>query len=305
MGHWGDKFKMRLFSLLLLLLLLPPLRAAAQDFSLNENLLYRLNFGSAEDVRLLLAQGADPNARTPQGESALDVAIARDDPESTGMAETLLDKGADPDTVDRYGNAPLINAIKYRQDDIVKALLLKGADYHITLPDGTSLLDYTKKVGDKESIEAVQKLIDKEEAYFATLRTPERFKEMIALYTTDSCLYQYWSYFLASKQAPERDDATRKKIAGMRNTLHQLAVQIQKYYPTASLEGLHKAATEAVNQIYTLLNSMISNSNRAESGIGADDDGKMRCQRIIGGLDLEHYVPFPVASNRRSANAPR
>jgi hypothetical protein len=287
MGPLKGNFKMRLFSLLILLLIAPAFHAGAQNYTLNDDLLYRINFGSAEDVKVLLAKGANPNARTRQGETALNVAMERNDGESERMAEALVEKGADMDTPDKDGTPPLIIAVKYKLTGVVKLMLAKGANYHTNAADGTPLVEYARKYGDKEMVDAIQYLIGKEEAYAESLRTPERFHEMARLYTTDSCAYQYWSYFVASRQSPDKDQENQKKIEQAKARLHQLITEIHKYYSTASTEATVKVANLGVQQIYNELDEMVSNSNRAEKGIGRDEDAKARCEKIIATLPVD------------------
>lgn len=284
---------MRFLLLICLLITLQPLSAAAQNYTLDDDLLYRINFGSAEDVKLLLDKGANPNAKTKQGETALVVAIQRNDKESAGIAQALIDKGANLDVTDKAGNAPIFNAIRYKQPLIAKALLLKGANFHAKNAQGITVLDFATQNGDKDTAQLVQSFIDKENAYASSLRTPERYKEIVAQYAIDSCLYQYWSYFLASRQAPEKDADTQKKVNAIKQDLHDLIVQIQKYYATASTQELNDVANQAVSKIYTALDSLISNSNRTEKGVGSDADAKARCEKIVADMKID-FLPAAI-----------
>lgn len=74
-------------------------------------------------VQTLLAKGADPNSKNSQGSQALVVAVNRG---FTTIAQALLDKGANPNVRSKSDSTPLLEAIK-GHTEIVKALLSRGA----------------------------------------------------------------------------------------------------------------------------------------------------------------------------------
>ena len=88
--------------------------------------------GDEQSARLLLAAGADPNEEMPQsGLTPLMIASAMG---HEGVAVRLLEKGADPDAVDRNGFAPLHRAVRSTKGvGIVEALLEHGANPSIPL----------------------------------------------------------------------------------------------------------------------------------------------------------------------------
>ncbi len=280
---------MRLFYFALLLFVLPTLQAEAQTqgYTLNDDLIYRINFGSAEDVRLLLEKGANPNARTQQGETALEIVIARDDKESAPMADALIAKGVDINSKDKNGESLIVVAIKYKQTQIAKELLLKGAKYNINTLAGFPLIDFARQSGNLEIVKVIQGFMDRDNASAESFRTPARFKEIARQYVQDSCSYQYWNFFLTSRQASERDDDTKKKIADLKVTLTDLITQIETYYTSESMLAMKKVSDAAVGQIFNELDGMISNSNRVEQGVGSEKDEKERCSKVIEGLNLD------------------
>ncbi len=298
MGYLGGNFKMRFLLVVLFVLFAPAPQALAQGkgYTLDEDLLYRINFGSAEDVRVLLGKGANPNARTKQGETALEVALERNDAEASGMALALIDKGASIDTADKNGNPIIIDAIRYKQTKVVKDLMERGVDFHTKSVEGIPLIEYAKVAGDQEVIKLIQDLTDKENAYMESLRDPNRFKDIVKIYTMDSCVYQYWSFFLSSRQSPEKDTETKKKIEDIKHTIYQLIGQIQQYYASASTQALHNISSKAVQNIYNALNDMVSNSNRADNGVGTDEDAKARCTKVVDRLNIE-FVPAVLSSS--------
>lgn len=174
---------------------------------------------------------------------------------------------------------------------MVAALIDKGADFMARSSSGTSLLDLAKINGNPELIKIIEEEIKKEDLFAADLRKPERYKKILSDYAYDNCLYQYWKYFYSSRQDASRDDEVQKKIAKSKTAINLIVKQIQRYYPFTTTAELERIASVSVNQIYQNMDSMISNSNRNEHGVGTADDDAHRCQKVADGIDLKVSVP--------------
>jgi hypothetical protein len=290
MGYFSVNFKMRSLAAAILLLLVQPAFAAESAYPVDENLSYHISFGRADDIKILLGNGSNPNASSPQGDTMLTIAIIRNDNEGTAMAQLLLDRGADPNLPDKKKNYPIVLAAKNGEAQIVAALLSKGADFHATTANGTPVIDVARQNGNSDVIKLLQDAIDKEAAYAASLRSPERFKEIVRLYGYHSCSYQYWNYYLASRQDPDKDTQTNAKIATEKTALSDLLTQIQKYYPQTNTKKLQEVADDSAQTVFTELDGMVSNRYRAEQGVGTDDDVKRRCQSVASSINVD-FVP--------------
>lgn len=77
-----------------------------------------------EVVRVLVAAGADPNARSPGDESPLHWAASSDD---VDVAEALIDAGADIEAADGSIGTPLANAVGYGCWHVADLLVARGA----------------------------------------------------------------------------------------------------------------------------------------------------------------------------------
>ena len=75
-------------------------------------------------VRLLIASGADPNARNPGEETPLHWAASSDD---SDVAEALIDGGADVDAPEGSIGTPLANAVGYACWNVARLLVDRGA----------------------------------------------------------------------------------------------------------------------------------------------------------------------------------
>ena len=96
-------------------------------------LFFAARSGDVESARLLIAAGADPNDRLPDGTSPLVMAAY------SGRGEVgafLLDRGADPNDM-AAGFTPLHAAILKSEVTLVKALLARGANPNIRMTKST------------------------------------------------------------------------------------------------------------------------------------------------------------------------
>jgi ankyrin repeat protein len=81
--------------------------------------------GPRETVRILLDQGANPNAKTASGATAL--LLATND-EREAVVPILLERGASANAADDTGVTPLMMAAEAGSLEAVKALLAHGAN---------------------------------------------------------------------------------------------------------------------------------------------------------------------------------
>lgn len=94
-------------------------------------LLLAARHGRTEAVRALLAAGADPNGCNQEDETALHLAVRRNSAESV---ELLLSAGAQPDAADAEGHTPLSLAVAQGHFFIAEHLVEAGADVTARFP---------------------------------------------------------------------------------------------------------------------------------------------------------------------------
>ena len=102
---------------------------------LEAELLEAVRLGDRADVNFLLQKGALPNAKLPDGTSALMEAVVADD---ASMLKTLLDRGADVNTKNQAG----ATALMWAAGDLEKTRLLleRGADVSASSDSGRTAL---------------------------------------------------------------------------------------------------------------------------------------------------------------------
>ena len=105
--------------------------------------------GDAATARTLLAAGADVDAPSADGGTALLWAVHLDQPD---IVTLLLDAGAEVAATNRYGVGPASLAAENGRASILGALLDAGVDPNETLPGGETLLMTAARTGDPETV---------------------------------------------------------------------------------------------------------------------------------------------------------
>jgi len=95
--------------------------------------------GHKEIVKLLIAEGADVNAKDKYGMTPLHLA------ETKEAAELLIANGADVNARTGDGQTPLLFAVMSGSKETVEILIAKGADVNAMDGAGVTPLDMAKK----------------------------------------------------------------------------------------------------------------------------------------------------------------
>jgi len=101
-----------------------PLQRAAQN-------------NNKDMVEMLIAKGADVNAKDKDGNTPLQRAAQNNNKD---MVEMLIAKGADVNAKDKDGNTPLQRAAQHNRKDVAELLIAKGADVNAKDKDGNTPL---------------------------------------------------------------------------------------------------------------------------------------------------------------------
>jgi ankyrin repeat protein len=108
--------------------------------------------GNLERVKALLKDNPDlVSSKDKDGATPLYIAATS---EHNDIAELLLAKGADVNAKDKYGNTALIESA-YRNAGLVKALIGAGVDVNAKLPDGWTALMRAADLGHADIVKAL------------------------------------------------------------------------------------------------------------------------------------------------------
>ena len=121
---------------------------AAADLALID----AVRSGDVDQVRMLLAQQADPNTTDLDGSTALQWAANRDDLVTAGL---LLRAGASADARNRYGATASLVAATNGSGAMLEMLLEAGADPNVGLPEGETPLMRAARAGRVDAVAAL------------------------------------------------------------------------------------------------------------------------------------------------------
>ena len=97
---------------------------------LGTEVVYRVNLGRADDVKILLDEGASPDQVNDDGVPLISLACAREDAEGSKVLEVLIKAGANIHAQDPQGKTALFYAAKKGNGPAVKLLLDNKINYY-------------------------------------------------------------------------------------------------------------------------------------------------------------------------------
>lgn len=131
------------------------MRSESENFT---PLMIAANYGFYDMVDMLLTAGADVNAQSEGGSTALSLAISPKYEESAKIVKRLLDVGADVNLVSGVGNSPLMEAVYQGSMPVVDLLLKAGAKVNLVNNHGETALMTVLIGGDEPEI--ITRLLD-------------------------------------------------------------------------------------------------------------------------------------------------
>lgn len=111
-----------------------------------------------EPVGILLDQGANINAQTAAGDTA--IILAGWLTNNLDLVALLVERGADVNIPNKNGDTPLIDAAYKGKNDFLEYWLNNGADADAENNEGVSALDMARKT---ENSKAIEMLLSKSE----------------------------------------------------------------------------------------------------------------------------------------------
>ena len=256
-----------------------PLLALAES-ALNESLIYHVYFGKAEDVKRLLYKGANANARDEHQWSALSIATDRSDGQAFPIAKLLVEAGANVNVM-IDGQYPIITAIHNNNAELVKLLILHGANIDVSDDKGRTVERLAREAKDSRIADFISKIKIEEQQLLAYLRSRTHLRQIVERFAFNHCAYQYWGFYFKSGQDKNAD---RIKIEGrLRKYAREMkdsSTRAATFFPQIYSGLFQDVQSETRRLVYDQLNNMISNRNRRAQGVGTEKDFHKRCDAI-------------------------
>jgi TonB family protein len=140
-------------SVVIAIALFSTLIAAAQDDGITP-LMRAVRDGRNSEVKKLLKQGVDLEAKDSSGWTALIYAVAMGDDRTV---KALLDKGANVNAASTDGGTSLMIAALYQDDKIAKLLIARGAEVNATDRNGDTPLSLAARGGQTKTYDLIHK----------------------------------------------------------------------------------------------------------------------------------------------------
>ena len=287
----------------------------AADPSVRDEIVYRASLGRADDVKLLLSQGASPDETNKTGVPLLSLAATREDEESLNIVNVLVAAKADINKPDPRGQTPLFYAAKNGNKTLVEYLLKNDANYAAIDRGGNTARNIAFQAGHNDIVDildtfvrgrneearkqyedANKQLEERYRTYNETVTQQktatskdsgknmvvERIKQSAYDISFSSCALAYWTFCSKTNQTTELGaKVLASNISAQRNRATTLSVQFMKMY-NVDESVLQKIVNNSVMQITQQLYNMQNNDIRTEQGVGTLDDMNTRCGVVAG-----------------------
>jgi hypothetical protein len=273
-------------------LIRPAFSTDESQKALRDAMIYHAYFGNAEGMRRALSKGGDPNTKDEHNWPLLAVAADRSDDQAYPISYLLLKAGANPD-IAKDLHYPLINAIKNNNAPLVALLVADDANLRIYGPDGISAYKLAKKYNNPKIVYYLEKQFFEEAQTQQFLKSRLHLKQLTTQYAFHHCAFQYWGFYLRSKQDKDMNvEAIKNRMRFYANGASELSKRAAHYFPTVHEQKFDAIAEKQRDRIGNELNAMISNRNRREQGVGSIPDLILRCN-LISTPDYFHAIALP------------
>ena len=270
------------FFILFLVTLCLSTQVFAKDLDVQRELAYRVEFGSAEDVKMLLDKGGNPNGVNDLGWPLVSIASRRVDGMAVTIVKMLAKAGADINQGGPSRQFPIVIAARNGDGDLARYLLEKGADSAVRDRNGVEPVDIAKYYGHMEVYDILEELAMKRAEEEERRRSPEHMRELRHDLVAQACAAQYMAYYYQSsmdRKSRFSQEEIDDEMAARHTDLTTTATELYQIFKVEEDELV--AMREYGKQgIYQELEDMISPRNRRKLGFGKEGDREARCNKI-------------------------
>lgn len=127
----------------------------AVDEAIRAEIVYRASFGRADDIKLLVDEGASPNQSNSDGVPLMSIAAVRNDPEAVNVIIMLIKLRGNINASDPKGQNALFYASRSGNLDVVNTLLAYGINHKAFDTNGDTARIAASKAGHPEIVTAL------------------------------------------------------------------------------------------------------------------------------------------------------
>lgn len=250
------------------------------DETLTPDLVYRVAFGRASDVQILLDKNANPEARNTAGIPVLLIATIRKDEEAPKIAHALIKAGANVNKVAQNGNMAVIEAVRNGRPDVLQVLIDNRAVLAMVRDsENKTLLEIAEIRSNLEIVKILNAGLEKEKDKIQALKSQSNFIKLVQQYAFLSCANEYLNFYISTQSKDVNMVAFNDVITANSNELSETSNFLQSLF-RMDVRELRAIQGVARGAIIKQMNYYETNQNRELNGIGTDADLNKRCTKI-------------------------
>lgn len=264
--------------LLVLCLSMPIASHALKD--MNKELIYRVQFSQAEDIKLLLERGGDPNITTRTGMPLVSVAALRKDDGAVAVMRALVEAGANVNEGGRNKEYPIIIAARENNTAMMRYLIEEaGADYMVENRDGLTPLEIAEYYGYHDSLALLRARTETRVQEHHWRSSDEHRDLLYQELGLAFCEHQYMSYYFSSGQGGESKAEQRRTLNALQSRVRAVMADLNAHFQ-ARPRVMDSMKTLITDKLMKEFNEMVSNRQRRQTGVGTEKDVLRRCNRL-------------------------
>ena len=260
-----SRFVVKIIGFILLIMVFPAMAQVGEQpvntEALRGEIVYRTSLGRADDIVILLKQGASANAVSDAEIPIISLAASRTDDEGAKILKILVEAGADTSKTDAGGQTALFYAAKFGNVQAADYLLEKGTPYGATDNSGNTARSIAYDANHKDIVEIIDNFVrgKNEEAHKQYATQIQKQYEIIY----NQLLERYKAYKQPSADAK---NSANSAVAALQKAVYEMsyascdAAYFQHFNSARKPTELKEK--ELANEIYSnrLRRNSISNS---------------------------------------------
>jgi hypothetical protein len=193
---------------------IPPEKLAA----IRSEIVYRVSLGRADDVAILLKQGASVNTVNDAGSPIIALAASRLDNEGVNVLKTLVEAGADVNNNDNNGQNSLFYAAKSGNHQAAEYLVASGASYATSDNSGNTARTIAYDAGHGDMVDLLDSFVREKNEVIKAQYIAEIRKQYEITYNLLEERYKAYN-----KTAMDAKKSADSAIADIRKTVYQMS----------------------------------------------------------------------------------